>query len=170
MQPTHHLQEHIDTIARHEQEFLERRTAAERLGDSIASFVGSLGFVAIHICLFLAWILINKMPSGLIPHFDPPPFSLLATCVAMEGILLSSFILMRQGRLARRSDERDHLMLQILLLTEKEITAVIQINRRVAENLGVQSVAGDEAIEELSQHTSIDEVAQTIQENISPEG
>jgi uncharacterized membrane protein len=170
MQPTHHLQEHIDTIARHEQEFLERRTAAERLGDSIASFVGSLGFVAIHICLFLAWILINKIPSGLIPHFDPPPFSLLATCVAMEGILLSSFILMRQGRLARRSDERDHLMLQILLLTEKEITAVIQINRRVAENLGVQSVAGDEAIEELSQHTSIDEVAQTIQENISPEG
>jgi uncharacterized membrane protein len=170
MQPTHHLQEHIDTIARHEQEFLERRTAAERLGDSIASFVGSLGFVAIHICLFLAWILINKMPSGFIPHFDPPPFSLLATCVAMEGILLSSFILMRQGRLARRSDERDHLMLQILLLTEKEITAVIQINRRVAENLGVQSVAGDEAIEELSQHTSIDEVAQTIQENISPEG
>jgi uncharacterized membrane protein len=170
MQPTHHLQEHIDTIARHEQEFLERRTAAERLGDSIASFVGSLGFVAMHICLFLAWILINKMPSGLIPHFDPPPFSLLATCVAMEGILLSSFILMRQGRLARRSDERDHLMLQILLLTEKEITAVIQINRRVAENLGVQSVAGDEAIEELSQHTSIDEVAQTIQENISPEG
>lgn len=169
MQTSHHLQEHIDTIARHEQEFLQRRTAAERLGDSIASFVGSLGFVVLHLGLFLCWILLNKIPLGSIPHFDPPPFSLLATCVAMEGILLSSFILMRQGRLARRSDERDHLMLQILLLTEKEITAVIQINRRVADKLGVESRAEDQAIEELSQRTSIDEVAQTIQDNLTPE-
>jgi uncharacterized membrane protein len=169
MQPSNHLQENIDTIARHEQEFLDRRTAAERLGDSIASFVGSLGFVALHIGLFAAWILANKLPAGFIPHFDPPPFSLLATCVAMEGILLSSFILMRQGRLARRSDERDHLMLQILLLTEKEITAVIQMNRQVAGKLGLGNVAKDEAIEEMSQRTSIDEVAQTIQDNLSPE-
>ena len=169
MQPSHHVQEHIDTIARHEQDFLERRTTAERLGDSIAAFVGSFGFVALHIALFLAWILVNKVPPAFIPHFDPPPFSLLATCVAMEGILLSSFILMRQGRLARRSDERDHLMLQILLLTEKEITAVIQINRSVAEKVGVQNVAEDKAIEELSQHTSIDQVAQTIQDHLTPE-
>lgn len=169
MQSPRHVQEHIDTIARHEQEFLERRTNAERLGDSIASFVGSLRFVGLHIALFLAWIVVNKFPAAFIPHFDPPPFSLLATCVAMEGILLSSFILMRQGRLARRSDERDHLMLQILLLTEKEITAVIQINRRVAEKLGVKSIAEDEAIDELSQSTSIDEVAQTIQDNLSPQ-
>jgi uncharacterized membrane protein len=169
MQPSHHVQEHIDTIARHEQEFLERRTTVERLGDSIAAFVGSLGFVALHLALFLAWILVNRLPLAHIPHFDPPPFSLLATCVAMEGILLSSFILMRQGRLARRSDERDHLMLQILLLTEKEITAVLQINRHVADKLGVKSVAQDEAIEELSQHTSIDQVAQTIQDNLTPE-
>ena len=65
------------------------------------------------------------MPRTL--HFDPYPYSLLGTVVALEGLLLASFILMRQTRLGRRSDEREHLMLQVLLLTEKEITAVPQV-------------------------------------------
>jgi hypothetical protein len=32
---------------------------------------------------------------------------------------------MRQSRMSRRAEERDHLMLQLLLLTEKELTAVL---------------------------------------------
>ena len=40
-----HIQEQIELIARHEQEFLERRTQAERVIDGIAGFVGSLPFV-----------------------------------------------------------------------------------------------------------------------------
>jgi hypothetical protein len=35
---------------------------------------------------------------------------------------------MRQARLARRADERDHLMLQILLLADKEVTAVLRMD------------------------------------------
>jgi uncharacterized membrane protein len=42
-----HVQEHIDLIARHEQDFLARRTKAERLSDGIAGFAGSIGFVGI---------------------------------------------------------------------------------------------------------------------------
>ena len=40
-----HVQDHIDTIAKHEQEFLTRRSPAERLGDLTAAIVGNLGFV-----------------------------------------------------------------------------------------------------------------------------
>jgi uncharacterized membrane protein len=40
-----HIEEHIDLIAKHEQDFLVRRTPSERLGDTIAGFAGSLGFV-----------------------------------------------------------------------------------------------------------------------------
>ena len=74
---------------------------------------------------------------------------------------------MRQARLARRADERDHLMLQILLLTEKEITAVVGMNREIASQLGLTKVAKDREIEELGKRTSIDDVAQTIQDNLS---
>jgi uncharacterized membrane protein len=166
MQPPNHVQDHIDIIAKHEQEFLARRTRAERFGDSSATFVGSLYFAVIHVCVFFLWVLVNTRHVGAIPHFDPLPFSLLGTWVALEAILIASFILMRQARLARRADERDHLMLQILLLTEKEITAVVGMNRQIAERVGLHSVAKDKDIEQLGQHTSIDEVAQTIQENL----
>jgi len=75
---------------------------------------------------------------------------------------------MRQIRMSRRSDERDHLMLQILLLTEKEITAVLGMDRQIAGSVGLQKVAKDKEIEQLSQHTSIDDMAQSIQESLPP--
>ncbi|HEV2620250.1 MAG TPA: DUF1003 domain-containing protein, partial [Acidobacteriaceae bacterium] len=140
----------------------------ERLGDRVAGYVGSLAFVAAHVLLFLVWVLVNTLPLGL-PHFDPAPFSLLSTLFTLEAILLGSFILMRQARVSRRNEERDHLMLQVLLLTEKEITAVLGMDRQIAERMGLQKVARDKSIEQLSQDTSIETMAQTISESLPAE-
>jgi uncharacterized membrane protein len=85
----------------------------------------------------------------------------------MEAILLVSLILMRQARLARRADEREHLVLQILLLTEKEVTAVISMNQQIASKVGLSDMENSQEIEQLSQNTSIDEVAQDIQRSLS---
>ena len=162
-----HIQDHVELIAKHEQEFLVKRTRAEKLTDFVAGFIGSLAFVVVHLCLFAAWIVWNLLPST--RHFDPEPFSLLQTCVAMESILAASFILMRQARLGRRSDERDHLMLQVLLLTEKEITAVLGMDRKIAGEMGLHQAANTPEVRELSKATSIDDVAQTIRENLPGE-
>jgi uncharacterized membrane protein len=161
-----HVQAHIDLIAQHEQDFLAKRTAAERLGDQVASFVGSLSFIVIHLLFFAGWIVFNTLPLTGSRHFDPTPFSLLGTTVALEAILLASLILMRQARMSRRADERDHLMLQILLLTEKEITAVLGMDRKIAEQVGLDRVANSKEIKELSQDTSIDDVAKTIKDKL----
>ncbi len=169
MQIPSQVQEHIGMIAKHEQEFLTRRSPAERLGDLTAAIVGNLGFVAAHIVLFLFWILINTLQVLRIPHFDPVPFSLLGTAVAMEAILLASLILMRQSRLARRADEREHLMLQILLLAEKEVTVLISMNQQIASKLGLTEIRNSEEIEQLGRKTSVDEVAQDIQRSLSEE-
>ena len=164
-----HIQEHVDLIAKHEQDFLTNRTAAERLGESIAGFAGSLPFVCIHLAVFAGWMIVNTASFSLPRHFDPPPFPLLGTIVAIEAILLASIILMRQSRMSRRAEERDHLMLQVLLLTEKEITAVLGMDRQIAGKVGLQQVADDKEIEQLSQHTSIDDVAQTIKDQLPSE-
>ena len=148
------VETHIDLIKQHEQEFLAKRTQSERLGDQIAIFVGSFGFVGV-------WIGWNVYPGIL--HFDPSPFSLLGTVLAMEAIILASFILMRQARMARRGDERDHLMLQILILTEREITAVLKVDRQIAQQVGAANTA---EVRELSQTTSIEDVAQSVRENL----
>lgn len=162
-----HLQEHIDLIARHEQEFFAQRTRTERAGDAIASFAGSLSFVSLHLGLFAVWIASNTPQLTARWRFDPYPYPMLDTILASEAILLASFILMRQSRLGRRSDEREHLMLQILLLTEKETTKLLEMNAMMAARMGLHSVAGDEDLAALTQNTPIDEVAETIKESLT---
>jgi uncharacterized membrane protein len=164
-----HLQEHIEVILKHEEEFLARRTAAERMGDFLGAFVGSLTFISIHALWFAAWILVNTLQIPHAPHFDPLPFPILDVMVAIEAIFLASFIVMRQSRLSRRSDERDHLILQVLLLAEKEVTAVLQIERQIAARVGLSEVAKDSEITQLSQRTSIDDVAQSLKESMPSE-
>jgi uncharacterized membrane protein len=164
--PANHLKEHIEIIAKHEEEFLAGRTKSERLGDLLGSFIGSLRFIVIHVAVFSLWILINTLPVGPIPHFDPVPFPLLDSLVAIEAIFLASFIVMRQSRLSRRSDERDHLMLQVLILVEKEVTAVLNIERQLATKAGLPEPSRNAEIAQLSQKTSIDDVARTIRESL----
>ena len=148
---------------------MARRTAAERVGDFLGAFVGSLTFIGIHVMWFTAWILVNTVQIARIPHFDPAPFSILDTVVAIEAIFLASFIVMRQSRSSRRSDERDHLILQVMLLAEKEVTAVLQIERQIAARIGLSEVAKDAEIVQLSQKTSIDDVAQSLKDSMTSE-
>jgi uncharacterized membrane protein len=160
-----HVQDHVELIARHEAEFLSKRTRGERFTDEVAGFVGSLTFVGAHVLVFTLWIAWNLMPH--LPHFDKRPFSLLSTIVALEAIVVASFILMRQTRLSRRQDERDHLMLQILMLVEKETTAVLNIDRQIAQQIGLERAANAPEIRALSRETSIEDVAQTIKETLA---
>jgi uncharacterized membrane protein len=162
-----HVQEHIDLIARHEQEYLAQRTSAERAGDAIANFAGSFPFVFAHLSFFIFWFLWNT--SRHTRHFDPAPFSMLGTLVGVEAILLASFILMRQARIGRRNDLRDHLILQVLLLTEKEVTAVLSVGRQIAQQVGIDRLENQADVSDLSRKTSIEEVAQTIKEVITDE-
>jgi uncharacterized membrane protein len=162
--PQSHIQDHVEMIAKHEMEFLTNRTRSERITDAVAGYVGSVTFVLFHLFVFTVWIVWNLLPH--IAHFDPRPFGLLQTFVAMESILVASFILMRQARLGRRADERDHLMLQILILSEKEITALLSVNREIASEVGIEDLANKKDVQELSEPTSIDAVAQSIAENL----
>ena len=163
--PQSHIQEHVEMIAKHEMDFISNRTGSEKIIDAVAGYIGSLTFVLVHILVFTVWISWNLLPHT--AHFDPKPFGILQTCVAMESILAASFILMRQARLGRRADERDHLMLQILILSEKEITALLTVNREIATEVGIEQVANEADVKELSKPTSIDDVAQTIADSMT---
>src|SRR5436305_1928668 len=117
--------ESIDAIVRLEQESLKGRTLWNRIADAIADFTGSIVFVLVHVSVFVVWFLINTGAIPFIRPFDPYPFILLAMAVSCEGVLLSTFVLMKQNRMSGRSEQRDQLHLQIALLTEKELTKVL---------------------------------------------
>lgn len=161
-----HINTHVELIAKHEQAFLASRTRAEKFSDGITRFAGSLPFAVCHLVVFGGWILWNTLSAR--PHrFDRPPFSLLGTIVGLEAILLASLILGRQTRMSRRAEERDHLMLQILLLSETEITTVLRLQRQLARHLGLDQIANAREVHELSQPISIERIAATIRENLT---
>jgi uncharacterized membrane protein len=159
-------QSHIDSIVRQEEEALERRSSSERFADNVGLFAGSLPFVLFHLLLLLAWLLVNCGEIRGIRPFDPFPFSLLGMIVAMEAVILSSFILMRQNRMMRRGELRDHLNLQVDLLAEKEITKLLQMVRAICGHMGLQDIMGDKEIRELSQTTSIESLSQTLEDRL----
>jgi uncharacterized membrane protein len=147
--------ENIETILRLENAELQRRTWSDMVADAIAEFTGSMPFVVLHLAWFAAWATWN---TALLPFgrpFDPFPFQLLAMIVSLEGVLLVTFVLIKQNRMAYLSDRRAHLDLQINLLTEREVTHVLRLLQRVAERLEVQGGAdatdltGDTRVEGL---------------------
>ena len=159
-------QSHIDSIVRQEEEALERRPSSERLADAVGVFAGSLLFVVLHLGLVIVWLVVNSGEIPGIRPFDPHPFSLLGVIVAVEAVIFSSFILMRQNRMMRRGERRDHLNLQVDLLAEKEITKVLQMVCAICGHMGLQNIMADKEIRELSQTTSIESLSQTLEDRL----
>ena len=99
-----------------------------------------------HLVLVTPWLTVNTGHISGIRPFDSSPFSLLGVVVAVEAVILSSFILMRQNRMLRRGERRDHLNLQTDLLAEKEITTLLQTVRAICRHMGLQSIVVDSSL------------------------
>ncbi len=96
-------QQNIEAIAQLERDLLNARTLSQRIADSIADFAGSIRFAVLHLIGFALWVVMNtgRIP-GLLP-FDPYPYILLSLVVSCEAVLLSTFVLIKQNRMSRRS-------------------------------------------------------------------
>jgi len=116
----------IEAISRLEHEALDRRTATERASDLIVKLVGSQ-FLLLQVVLVAAWATVNlNLVPGLKP-FDPFPFGSLALVVSSESVCLTIFVLISQNRMARQTEKRSHLDLQVSMLAEQELTTALQM-------------------------------------------
>jgi len=158
--------DNIETVARLEAEFEKRRTWPEWLADIIGGFAGSMTFVLIHVLWFAVWLLINTGHFFGVPVFDPYPFIFLSMAVSVEAVLLATFVLMKQNRMGRRAEEREQLHLQIAMLAERESTKNLQIVRALCRHLGLSLEAEDREAEQLSQATSVDQLAANLRERL----
>lgn len=156
------IRDNIEAVRKLEEEFTRNRTLPDRIADVVGGFSGSLTFVALHAVFFAGWIAWNTLGHG--RHFDRFPFMLLSLVVSLEAIFLSTFVLMKQNRMSKREDLRAHLDLQINLLSEQEMTLVLQLLRRISTRLGVP--LSTQQIEELSGDTSVEELASQLRETL----
>lgn len=156
----------IHAVAAMQQDLERSRGLIDRTADVIGSFTGSMSFVALHAAWFLLWFLINTGAIPGVPRFDPYPFILLAMIVSVEGVLLSTFVLMKQNRMQQRSDVRHQLDLQINLLAEKEVTKVLQLLQALATKMSVDT-SGDKELAEMAQITSVDMLSERVQNDLT---
>jgi uncharacterized membrane protein len=116
----------IANLSRLRLQAAQRRTLQEHLADAITSVSGHMLFVYLHILWFGSWIVINAGWRRF-PAFDPFPYGLLTMIVSLEAIFLSTFVLISQNRLSDEAERRADLDLHIGLLTEHEVTRVLQM-------------------------------------------
>ncbi len=114
----------------------ENRSGTEKVLDGVTAFAGSLSFVALHAAILMFWLLANTGRLG-IRQWDPYPFVMLAMAASVEAIFISTFVLIGQNRQSQVADRRAELNLQIDLLTEHEVTRLIEMVEAIAKRLDV---------------------------------
>jgi uncharacterized membrane protein len=151
----------VETIAQLEQATNAGRAKSDPLADVIANFCGSMPFVWAHVIWFAGWVIINAAPG--ISHFDPFPFNFLTLIVSLEAIFLSTFILISQNHETRLSERRNHLDLQVNLLSEQENTKMLTILDRIAKKVGAIT-DDDPSVQVLEQATRPEKLVDQIEQ------
>lgn len=117
---------------------LKSRSLLTQVSDDLTEIFGSTGFLILNIFFFSVWIAINLGWVPEMPIFDPFPFGLLTMIVSLEAIFLAIFILVSQNRSSYVSSIREEVDLRVNLITEEEITKVLEVLAEIRKELGVK--------------------------------
>jgi CheY-like chemotaxis protein len=125
----------------------------DRIAVALTSFSGRMLFLYVHILWFGIWILCKFQHYGL-----------LSLIVSLEAILLSTVVLISQNLLSQEAKRTDDLSLQTGLLTEHELTRVLQMLHAIQGKIGISNDENrDLADAELEKETNPEEVLAEIE-------
>jgi len=96
--------------------------------------------------------------------FDPFPFGILALVISSESVVLTIFVLISQNRMARQAEKRSHLDLQVGMLAEQELTAMLQMQHKICQRLGIESAKHE--LKGLSDATDVGKLASDLDDRL----
>ena len=162
-------QYNIDAIAKLELDALNRRTPTERVSDVITKIVGNVGFLLAELVLIAGWSLLNLHIIPGLKAFDPFPFGVLALIVSSQSVFLTIFVLISQSRMARQSERRSHLDLQVGMLSEQELTTILQMLQKLCQHMGVNVDSSKQEVQSFSKTTDVDKLASELEDKLPEE-
>jgi uncharacterized membrane protein len=165
----HPTQFNIEAIAKLEHDALARRTATERVSDVMTRVVGNMGFLLAHLILIFSWSLVNLRLIPGVKAFDPFPFGVLALVVSSESVFLTIFVLISQTRMARQSERRSHLDLQVGMLSEQELTTILQMLQKLCQHVGVNVDSSRQEVQSFSETTDVHKLASELEDKLPEE-
>jgi uncharacterized membrane protein len=156
----------IEAVAELERQSRDHQSRFDRVIDGVRSWASSPMFIVVHLIWFGAWTVINVRK----PTFDPFPFSFLTLIVSLEAIVLSGFVLMAQDRMTKEADRREHLDLQVDLLAEQELTAILNVVTAIAERSGIDVKTEVPEIDRLRARTDVHKLATSLERQLVARG
>jgi uncharacterized membrane protein len=156
------ISENIDAIIQAEQAANRRRSRSEAIYEFVGGSIGTLKFVAFQLIGTVLWVVINAGLMQPVRPFDPFPFPILTQIVAVEAVLMTAFVLMKQNRMSKLADRRAHLGLQINLLTERETTKIIGMLLEIGKRFDIQHKVLDEETSQLSRLLTIETLIEAL--------
>lgn len=143
----------IEAILELERQHEQSLNPLQRAFHLVGWFVGTVYFAIFQTFGLLIWVLLNAGPGHLRVPFDLYPFPPLSEVLALEAVLLTSFVLVRQANLDRQSDRRNHIDLQINMLAEDEAAKAVRLLKRIAKRLGLEERDDVDPLAETSAET-----------------
>jgi uncharacterized membrane protein len=148
------ITQNIESIAAFYEREDKKVTGSQRIVEATSNIVGRPVFLGCIVLFVTLWILANVVSQRIgIPEFDPPPFFWLGGIVSLGALLTSTVVLIRQERLAKLDERRDHLDLQVNLLTEQKTTKLIHLFEELRRDLPMVKNRHDPESEALQQPT-----------------
>ena len=151
----------IQAIVDLERKALDERPHINRFTDIASKMAARPAFIVIHLVVFAGWLIVNTTQFA----FDRNPFNLLNLILAFEAIFLTSILLNAQTEVRRIWERRAHLDLQVNILAEQELTAILGLLNQIGDRLGIERTS-DPELEQLSKDTDVRSIATAIEKKL----
>jgi len=148
----------IREILRLEQETRSDESLLDRMSDWVSGIASGPAFIVVHLLWFGLWITLNATGTA---SFDPT-FNLLMLIVSLEAIMLTGFVLRAQGRMTLQAEKRAHLDLQVNMLAEQELTAILRVLCVLGERMGIDVTSCDPSVEQFRSQTNVRTIAAAL--------
>lgn len=142
-----------------------KRTWLEICADWLTGSFGTIVFLMLNIGWFIVWILFNSGILKNVRPFDPFPFGLLTMVVSLEAIFLSIIVLISQNRATKIDELRQELDLQLDLISEQEITKIMEMLAKVMEKNHLD-ISTDTVLKEMLKPTNTKKIEEDLKKQM----
>lgn len=160
------ITQNVSAVAALMQQERERTsTPAQRRLESLSRLLGQPVYLLSLVVLVAAWVSFNWLAPALgMPAFDRPPFPWLQGLFTLLAMLTTTTVLIAQHREARLEQQREHLEMQINLLTEQKVTRLISLLEELRRDLPMVHDRQDPQTAALQEATNTAQVISALKD------
>ena len=114
----------------------QKRSASQRHAERIGGFVGRPAFLVVILLFVATWMGANlALTASGRAAFDEAPFFWLQGLLGLAALLTTTVVLIKQNRVAKLGEQRDHLDLKVTLLIEQKTAKLIDLIEELRRDL-----------------------------------